>query len=112
MKILIRSAQILSPGSSFHKKQKNVLLQNGRIEEIGDKNYAADRVIEADGMILSAGWVDIGASVGDPGHEQKEDLPSLCKAAAAGGFTEVAVLPNTYPTMPWRPLQKTTRARS
>jgi dihydroorotase len=99
MKILIRSAQILSPGSSFHKKQKNVLLQNGRIEEIGDKNYAADRVIEADGMILSAGWVDIGASVGDPGHEQKEDLPSLCKAAAAGGFTEVAVLPNTYPTI-------------
>ncbi|MBL7862711.1 MAG: dihydroorotase [Cyclobacteriaceae bacterium] len=99
MKILIRSAQILSPGSSFHKKQKNVLLQNGRIEEIGDKNYAADRVIEADGMILSAGWVDVGASVGDPGHEQKEDLQSLCKAAAAGGFTEVAVLPNTYPTI-------------
>ncbi len=99
MKILIRSAQILSSQSPFHKKIKNVLIQNGRIEEIGDKNYTADKVIEAEGMILSAGWFDLGASVGDPGHEQREDLVSLAKAAAAGGFTEVAVLPNTHPTV-------------
>ncbi len=99
MKILIRSAQILSTHSPFHKKIKNVLIQNGRIEEIGDKNYTADKVIEAEGMILSPGWFDLGASVGDPGHEQREDLGSLAKAAAAGGFTEVAVLPNTVPTI-------------
>ncbi len=99
MKILIRSAQILSSQSPFHKKVKNVLIQNGRIEEIGDKNYAADKTIEAEGMILSPGWFDLGASVGDPGHEQREDLMSLAKAAAAGGFTEVAVLPNTQPTV-------------
>jgi hypothetical protein len=43
MKILIRSALILSPASPFHKKKKNVLINNGRIEEIGDKNYSADR---------------------------------------------------------------------
>lgn len=99
MKILIRSALIVSPQSPFHKKKKNVLIQNGRIEEIGDKNYSADRIIEAEGMILSAGWFDLGAFVGDPGLEQKEDLLSLCKTAAAGGFTEVAVLPNTHPTV-------------
>ncbi len=99
MKILIRSAQILSTHSAFHKKTKNVLIQNGRIEEIGDKNYTADKVIEAESMILSPGWFDLGASVGDPGHEQREDLSSLAKAAAAGGFTEVAVLPNTVPTI-------------
>lgn len=99
MKILIRSTKILSPLSPFHKKIKNVLIQNGRIEEIGDKNYAADKVIEAEGMILSAGWFDLGTSVGDPGHEHREDLASLAKAAAAGGFTEVAILPNTQPTV-------------
>lgn len=76
-----------------------MLIQNGRIEEIGDKNYSADRVIEAEGMILTPGWVDLGTAVGDPGHEQKEDLQSLAKAAAAGGFTEVAVLPNTQPAV-------------
>jgi len=76
-----------------------VLIQNGRIEEIGDKNYTADKVIEAEGMILSPGWFDLGTCVGDPGHENREDLASLAKAAAAGGFTEVAVLPNTHPTV-------------
>ncbi|MEY4931591.1 MAG: hypothetical protein RI909_2315 [Bacteroidota bacterium] len=99
MKTLIRSVQILSAQSPFHKKIKNVLIQNGRIEEIGDKNYAADKVIEAEGMILSPGWFDLGTCVGDPGHENREDLTSLAKAAAAGGFTEVAVLPNTHPTV-------------
>ncbi|MBN8653076.1 MAG: dihydroorotase [Cytophagales bacterium] len=99
MKILIQAARIISKGSPFHLKTRNVLLHNGRITEIGDKNYSADKVIDATGMILSPGWVDIGVSVGDPGHEQREDLQSLSKAAAAGGFTEVAVLPNTHPTV-------------
>ena len=99
MKILIRSALILSPQSSFHKKVKNVLINNGRIEEIGDKNYSNDKIIEAGEMILSPGWFDLGATVGDPGHEQREDLTSLAKGAAAGGFTEVAVLPNTQPVV-------------
>jgi dihydroorotase len=99
MKILIQAARIISKGSPFHLKTRNVLLHNGRITEIGDKNYSADKVIDATGMILSPGWVDIGVSVGDPGHEQREDLQSLAKAAAAGGFTELAVLPNTHPTV-------------
>jgi dihydroorotase len=97
MKILIQATRIISKGSPFHLKTRNVLLNNGRITEIGDKNYSADKVIDATGMILSPGWFDLGASVGDPGHEQREDLSSLAKAAAAGGFTEVAVLPNTAP---------------
>lgn len=99
MKILIQSAKILDPNSSFHQKKRNVLINNGRIAEIGDKNFSADKVIDADGMILSTGWVDMGATVGDPGTEHREDLTSLAKAAAAGGFTEVAVFPNTNPTV-------------
>ena len=97
MKILIQSAEIIDAGSPIHRKKKNVLINAGRITEIGDKNYSADKIIRADGMILSAGWLDLGAFVGDPGLEHKEDLSSLAKAAAAGGFTEVAVLPNTHP---------------
>ena len=99
MKILIQSATIIDKGSPFHNKKKNVVINNGRIVEIGDKNYSADKVIEAEGMYLSIGWFDLGAYVGDPGLEHKEDLASLAKAAAAGGFTDVAVLPNTYPTV-------------
>ncbi len=99
MKILIQSATILNQASPFHKKKKNVLIQNGTITEIGDKKYSADKAIDASGMFLSAGWVDLGAYVGDPGYEHKEDLTSVGKAAAAGGFTELAVLPNTQPSV-------------
>ncbi len=97
MKILIQAAKILDTNSPFHKKEKNVLLQNGRITEIGDKNYQADKVIKAEGMILSTGWFDLGTFIGDPGLEHKEDLESGAKAAVAGGFTEIALLPNTVP---------------
>jgi dihydroorotase len=99
LKILIQAARILSPGSPFHQKKKNVLISNGVITAIGDKNYTADKVIDATGMILSTGWFDLGAFVGDPGLEHKEDLDSLAATAAAGGFTGVAVLPNTAPTV-------------
>jgi dihydroorotase len=99
MKILIQNAEILDPNSPFHQKEKNVLINNGRIAEIGDKNYSADKVVKADGMKLSTGWFDLGTYVGDPGLEHKEDLDSVSKAAAAGGFTEIAVLPNTSPSI-------------
>lgn len=97
MKILIQDAEIIDKESPFHKKKKNILINAGRIASISDKNHSADKVIEAKGMILTPGWVDLGAFVGDPGLEHKEDLTSLVRSAAAGGFTEVAVLPNTHP---------------
>jgi dihydroorotase len=99
MKILIQSPRIVNTTSPFHLKKKNVLIINGRIAEIGDKNFQADKTIEAEGMYLSLGWLDLGSFVGDPGLEQREDLSSLAKAAAFGGFTDLAVLPNTHPTI-------------
>ncbi|MFN8340484.1 MAG: dihydroorotase [Cyclobacteriaceae bacterium] len=97
MKVLLASALILDKRSPHHQKKKNVLLHNGIIAEVGDKKFTADKVVDATGMILSPGWFDLGCFSGDPGMESKEDLHSLARAAAAGGFTEVAVLPNTAP---------------
>jgi dihydroorotase len=97
MKILIQGAEILDASSPYHRKEKNVVINNGRIVEIGDKNYTADKVIRANGMKLSVGWFDLGTFIGDPGLEHKEDIDSASKAAAAGGFTGLAVLPNTAP---------------
>jgi dihydroorotase len=99
MKILLQAPEIIDSNSPFHQKVKNVLISNGRIAEIGDKNYSADRTIKAEGMKLTIGWLDLGTSIGDPGLEHKEDLDSAAKAAAAGGFTEIAVLPNTVPSI-------------
>lgn len=99
MKILIQAAEIIDSNSPFHKKVKNVLISNGIITAVGDKNYSADKVIKAEGMKLSVGWFDFGAFIGDPGLEHKEDLTSATNAAAAGGFTGVAMLPNTIPSI-------------
>ena len=99
MKVLLQSPLILDKRSSFHKKKKNVVIQGGRIQEIGDKNYSADKIIDAEGMILSPGWIDVGTVNGEPGFEHKEDTDSLSKAAAAGGFTQLAIFPNTLPAI-------------
>lgn len=99
MKILIQAPQIIDPGSSFHQQQKNILIDDGRISAIGARKYSADEVIQAEGMLLTPGWFDLGAFIGDPGLEYKEDLESGVRVAAAGGFTEVAMLPNTEPSV-------------
>lgn len=99
MKILLQAPQILDSTSPFHEQEKNVLIHNGRISAIGDKHYSADRTIKAEGMKLSVGWFDLGTFIGDPGLEYKEDLESGTRAAAAGGFTEIAMLPNTVPSV-------------
>lgn len=99
MKILIQGARIIDPASSFHQKEKNILVSAGRITEIGDKSYSADRVIKAAGMMLSTGWFDMGTFVGDPGLEHKEDLSSVAETAMHGGFSEISVLPNTTPSI-------------
>ena len=99
MKVLIQGAEIIDQNSPHHKKVRNVLIHNGKIASIGDKNFTADKVIPAEGMKLTTGWFDLGTFVGDPGLEYKEDLESVAKAAAAGGFTGLAMLPNTQPAV-------------
>ena len=97
MKILLKDARILDPGSSFHKKKKNILIRDGIITKIGGKTYQSDEIIESNNLIVSPGWFDLRSNFNDPGFEQKEDLSTGCEAAASGGFTGVAVLPNTNP---------------
>jgi dihydroorotase len=99
MKILLQGPEIIDSSSPFHQKEKNILILNGRIADIGDKNFPAERIIKAEGMKLTIGWFDLGTSIGDPGLEHKEDLESGARVAAAGGFTEIAMLPNTVPSV-------------
>ena len=102
MKHLLRRLTVHDPTSSFNGQTVDLLLVDGRIEAIGVALSAerADRVVEwPEGAGVSPGWVDIGAYVGDPGQEQRETLDSLARAAAAGGYTRVAVLPNTEPQL-------------
>lgn len=98
MSILIKSARILSKGSPYHNQKLNIFISDaGIIKSIGSDEPSATRVIEGKNLMVSIGWFDMRANFNDPGHEYKEDLSSGLKTAAAGGFTGVALLPNTQP---------------
>ena len=97
MKVLIKSALILDPTSDSFRKKRDILINNGRIDKIGNKLPEPTKVIDGKNLNVSVGWFDMRANFFDPGYEQKEDIFTGCEAAKAGGFTGVALLPNTNP---------------
>jgi dihydroorotase len=98
MKLLIKSAHILYPGSDFHQAKADVLVENGLISAIAETLSADDaEVFDAGGSYLSPGFFDLNCSIGEPGLETKEDLNTGLQAAAAGGFTGLALMPDTQP---------------
>lgn len=98
MKVLIKQATIISSSSPFNGQVKDILIQDGIIISIGENiPVQPDKTIEHPGLCVSVGWMDIFANFCDPGFEYKETLETGAGAAAAGGFTDVMILPNTRP---------------
>ena len=99
MKILIKAAKVIDPNSSFNGKTVDVYIEEGVIKNIGENlSETADKVIEQENLHISPGLMDMHAEFCEPGLEYKEDLISGANAAAKGGFTAVAIMPNTTPT--------------
>jgi dihydroorotase len=98
MKVLIKQARIIDPASSEHDSTQDIFIESGIIKAIGKyEEPGADRTISGNGIYVSPGWVDIFANFCDPGYEFRETLETGSAAAAAGGFTDVFVVPNTKP---------------
>ncbi|HTB26660.1 MAG TPA: dihydroorotase [Puia sp.] len=98
MKLLIKQACITDPLSSHNGTIQDILIEKGAIREIGPSiSEKTDQVIELKGLQISPGWVDIFSNFADPGYEFKETLQTGSAAAAAGGFTDVFLIPNTQP---------------
>lgn len=97
--ILITSATLVSAGHPLHMTSVDVLVKNGKIEQIGKKVKVEGKFEEIDGKgsYLSIGFFDLNVNFGEPGYETKEDIQTGTAASAAGGFTGVAVHPNTNP---------------
>ncbi|GGH12785.1 dihydroorotase [Sphingobacterium alkalisoli] len=100
--ILITSAKLILPGHKFHQQEVDLLVSKGKIADINKKIKYSDeklQVIEANGAILAPGFFDLNVNIGEPGYETKEDMKTGTAAAAAGGFTGIAVHPNTSPAI-------------
>lgn len=100
MSILIKNATVSGQDSPLNGSKTDIFIDNGIIAAIGNNlDQKADRVIEGDDLQVSPGWVDVFADYCDPGYEHKETLLTGLDAAAAGGFTDVFVVPNTNPVI-------------
>lgn len=99
MRILISNARIIDPTSTHNGQERDILVEGGHIIEIGAgiDTDGADEVIEGEGIHVSIGWVDLFATIGDPGFEHRETIASALDAAANGGFSKVVVSPKSLP---------------
>ena len=97
MNLLIRSATITDPNSPYNGQVADVLIEKGIITKIAPGLDADAELIEAEGKHLSPGFFDLNCNIGELGLETKEDLKTGTAAAAAGGFTGIALMPNTIP---------------
>jgi dihydroorotase len=98
--ILIASARVIDPASSFDKVA-DVAIADGIIAAVGERldRSHADRVIEAEGCIVTPGLIDPHVHLREPGGEEAETIASGTAAAVAGGFTTVCCMPNTTPAI-------------
>jgi len=97
MNLLIKSATISDPGSPYYQQVTDVLIENGQIVKIAKGIESDAEIFDARGKQLSPGFFDLNCNIGELGLETKEDLKTGTQAAAAGGFTGLALMPNTQP---------------
>ncbi len=98
MTVLIKQARIIDPSSPYNQTTQDILVESGIIQNIGNLNDSIEgETFSGNDLHVSPGWVDIFANFSDPGYEFRETLESGSNAAAAGGFTDVFVIPNIKP---------------
>ena len=79
-------------------EKKDILVKDGKIVKIADKiECKEEREIDASGLHVFPGLIDMHVHLRDPGYEHKEDIESGTKAAVKGGFTQICCMPNTDP---------------
>ena len=100
MQILIKGGHLIDPANKKNG-QFDLLISKGKIEAVEPEGKIKDipdaDIIDAKGAIVTPGFCDMHVHFREPGHEYKETIETGSKSAAAGGFTTVAVMPNTSP---------------
>ena len=99
MKLLIANGYVIDPAQGVNAG-RNLLIEDGRITGLLDRGDAAPKdaeVLDATGLIVAPGFVDMHVHLREPGQEYKETIASGAAAAVAGGWTSICAMPNTDP---------------
>jgi len=97
MNLLIKGGRVIDPSQGIDETL-DILVAEGKIKEVGKGLKAAGtETVDAKGMLVVPGLIDMHVHLRDPGLEYKEDIASGTRAAAAGGFTSIACMPNCKP---------------
>jgi dihydroorotase len=97
-RLLIRNGRVVDPAQGLDQGM-DVLIEDGHVAAISEKLEAPakSRVLDATGLVVAPGFIDLHAHLREPGFEYKETIESGCRAAVAGGFTAVCCMPDTDP---------------
>ena len=98
--LLIAGGRIVDPATGLDSRC-DLRLRNGTIGEIGERlePISTEELLEVDGAIVAPGFVDMHVHLREPGFPEKETIATGTEAAVRGGFTAVACMPNTNPTL-------------
>ena len=97
--LLIAGGRVIDPSSGIDREM-DVLLRDGRVAELaapGVLEISANNTVEAKGLVVAPGFIDLHVHLREPGQSHKETIATGTAAAAAGGFTSVCAMPNTSP---------------
>ena len=100
MKLLIQQGQLIDPSRTY-AGQYDILIENETIAKIAPHITPTEDCIciDAAGLCVAPGLIDPHVHLRDPGQTEKEDIQTGTAAAAAGGFTAIACMPNTKPVV-------------
>ena len=97
MSLLLKNARVVDPASGLDAP-RDVLVVDGRVARVAASIPAGEAaVLDLAGLVVCPGFLDMHVHLREPGHEWKETIATGTRAAAAGGFTGVACMPNTEP---------------
>jgi len=102
-KLLLKGVRILDPAGGLDETA-DILIQKDTIQDVGSirSDSFKGSVLDCAGLIAAPGFCDMHVHLREPGEEDKETVETGCAAAAAGGFTAVACMPNTQPPLDTR----------
>ena len=96
--LLIRGGRVMDPANGIDAVL-DVWIRNGRVAQVAAGIQAEEPTLEARGLVVTPGFIDLHAHLREPGEEHKETVATGVAAAARGGFTTICAMPNTHPTM-------------